>query len=82
MATHKEEAVPVKAIDVLSLAMSAAEARIEEMKGKAGLTLIDRISVADWAAWDGADEKALVIDPCGIDAHDPCDDDEEVVKAA
>lgn len=78
----KEEAMSVQTNDVLSQAVDAAMARIHEMKGKTGLTLIDTISDEDWEKWDASDEMAIVSDPCGMDAHDHLDDDEVAPKAA
>lgn len=78
----KEGAMSVQTNDVLSQAVSAALARVNEMKGKTGLTLIDTISDEDWAKWDGSGEKALVSDPCGLDDYDHLDDDVAPPKAA
>ncbi|WP_046862110.1 hypothetical protein [Microvirga massiliensis] len=33
-------------------------------------TLVDQLSQDEWEQWDGADEKALVSDPDGIDLQD------------
>ncbi len=82
MATKQEMTMSVQTDDIVARAMDAALARINAVKPSLGPSLIMQIPASEWDGWSGADEKALVADPCGLDAYDACDEDMEEAKAA
>lgn len=68
--------------DALHQGFEAAMARIVEMKGAMGKTLVESFSTDEWATWDATTEKALVVDVIAIDQIDPLDDDVDQLCAA
>ncbi|GEM_PF-6062522 len=67
-ATYLEfEATFVETKDELANAIEAAHARSAHVYANGTCTLIDTISAADFANWDGSDELAIVCDPDGLD---------------
>lgn len=74
MANVMEKTSSVETTDVMSKAVQDAMARVAEVGGLAGNTLVDSISDEAWKNWDASREIALVADKDGVDG---CDDDEE-----
>lgn len=62
----------VKVADSLADAIAAADARAAEVYKNGRKTLIDSLSVEQFAAWDGAGEMALV----GAASIEEAEDDE------
>ena len=72
MLTLDPKEAPVKTEDSLALAIEAAKARAAVVYAKGRMTLVDTISLADFAAWDATDEIALV----GAKTVEEAEDDE------
>jgi len=80
MVEAKEKAASVEITGTMQAGFEDAMDRVKELGLKADNTLVDSIGREDWVSWDASHEKALVIDPDGIDGAD-CDDDLELDAA-
>lgn len=72
--SETQKALSVKATDELMAGIESAHARIAEVYAAGRNTLIDSISSKEWLDWDGAGEKAIVMDPFGLDGMNEADD--------
>jgi len=58
----RKAASSVELTDSLQAGFGAAMERVEELNLDPCATLVDAISIAEWASWDACEENALVVD--------------------
>ena len=76
MATQAQHQDLVEVRDELTEAFAAGREHAASVYASGRNTLVDRLSLDEWANWNGVDEMALVSDPDGLDLpdHFGCDD--------
>lgn len=79
MAVTNSESAFVQTNDELMNAVAAAHARADSIYFSASKTLIDQMSIQEFADLDDSAEMTLVSDPCGLeDDYDLFDEDDLV----